>query len=277
MTTIRDHRIGDTNTFEFQSVSVFGEFCETLPNLSRDSGGGWTGESGATSLRFCQTGDTSRVAAAEAMLDEVAQKADLSTLRREWMMDVAGSSPSVPDFLTGVPECMRRMHYTQSERAPIRVFVCTTSSCGTDFASLNRRGCAILALAIALSNTRPVELWTFTALSGGSRGDAVVKVKIQTSPLALSEACFALTSAGFDRNLTHAMARQHGQSSCGWARGVQGSNRVANEAAARKMLCANAEDLVIPCVYIDDPIVANPVQWVVNTLMAFKAREDENF
>ena len=72
-----------------------------------------------------------------------------------WQSSVCGAFPSVPDYLSGMPENMRRRTHNPDESTLIRIFYCTSG-----YDSLNR-SCAALALAIALSNTRPVELYAF--------------------------------------------------------------------------------------------------------------------
>src|SRR4029450_10054823 len=103
-------------------------------------------------------GKRAKVPSDEERLTRIEREADLATLRPEWHSSVAGAFPSVPDFLAGIPECMRRRVVQPNELTPLTVWICTTSSGGVEFEDLQRRGVAVLALAMALANARPVEI-----------------------------------------------------------------------------------------------------------------------
>ncbi len=189
------------------------------------------------------------------------------------MSDVAGVFPSVPDFVAGHPECMRRIEQSNSETAPVRIYVCTTSSAAMPWEALQKRGIAVLAATMALSQSRPVELWVCTSLDGRHGGTSNIMVRINAAPLNLSEACYALCSIGFDRNLTHGYSR--------WLNGFAGgwSMYGHSESGLRRMLDAEPTDLVVPPSFVtDEQIIKDPVGWVRGVLDKYiKRQEDEMF
>lgn len=270
MSACEAYRVPGTNTFRFPSVAEMGRAGAAHCNNDK----GWTGESRAETLRFCEHGDPSRVPAAEALLAQIADKVDLRAGMPAWQSDVAGAFVDVPAYLSGSPECMRRKAYQPDERAPVRVLVCTTSSAGIPADKLNARGVAVLALVMALQVSRPVSLAVFTSLDGDRRGDAILINEVGNSPLALSEACFALSSAGFARNLGYGIARALCGYSGLWARCVEPLLRPENRdpacaamKACRAMLGLTGDnDILIPPALINDPLLNDPVAWIVARL-----------
>lgn len=115
----------------------------------------------------------------------------------------------------------------------------------------------------------------YTALDGVKGGFSNIMVKINATPLRLSEACWALCSIGFDRNLTQGYAR--------WLNGFRGgwSCHGYSEEGLRTMLGNDAAptDLVIkPSFLTDEQIISDPVDWVRGVLDKYiKRQEDEVF
>lgn len=257
-------------TFKFESVSAFAkEMKDRGMNgiVEGFSGGrGWTGEEFLESREKAAKGDTSHVAEAERLLDKL--NLSIETISPQWVPSVAGMIPSVPDYLAGHPECMRTITDCQSEAAPMRIFVCTSSSAGVNWKDLQKRGIAVLAATMALCQSRPVELWTCTAMDG-SDGTTNVMCRINSSPLRLSEACYALCSIGFDRNLTHTFGARANGFTGDW------SSYGHTESGLRRMLDTDPNDLVIPPSFLtDDLIIKNPIAWVKQVLSRFQNREE---
>lgn len=278
-----NYRINGTNTFRFPSLSAIGEtasYDSTPKRLERMKA--WTGETWEETLASCQHGDLSRVSEAQAMLSEIEKHVDLGAMFPAWESDVAGAFPSVPDFLAGVPECMRRKRFVAREYAPVKLYVCTSSSADIPHDALMRRGTAILALAMALQMTRPVELFTFTAMGGDRRGDSLLITALGSAPFVLSESAYALTSAGFHRNAAHAIGRKHCGFDGNFARCVSPLLRDSGSSAARDAMLALREklgatapgDLVIPPSLSNDWLINQPVQWVIERLKDYAAAQD---
>ena len=160
-------------------------------------------------LQKTLTGDTRLVPLAERELSRLDTL--IETPRRQVRESVAGGWPSVPDFLAGRPTPMRVIHHTHDDSAPINIFSVTTSSAGIDAATLEKRGVVILALTMALTRVRPVALYQVAIMHGSdSSGECIFASKINTHPLDLATACYVLTSAGFDRRITHSLGHRHG-------------------------------------------------------------------
>jgi hypothetical protein len=261
-------------TWKFESLADFGlEFKKhKIPPQGGSGDSSWTGETMRESIELAISGDTSKVAEAESLLEKV--NANIEMPARMWQTDVVGFFPSVPDYLSSHPECMRRIGDSVSEHTPIRIFVNTTSSVGMPWKSLQKRGVSILAAVMALARSRPIELWTITSLDGGdSECSSNVMVKINSNPLMLSEACYAICSIGFARNLTYSYAAEFNRFSGGW------SNYGYDEGGSRKMLkgMAEKEDIVIPPSFLtDELIIKDPLAWVNKTLERFQIAQEEN-
>jgi hypothetical protein len=125
---------------------------------------------------------------------------------------------------------------------------------------------------MALCQVRPVELWAFTALDGHDEEDGTTNVmcRINSAPLNLSEACYALTNIGYDRNLTHAYGYQHNGYTGGW------SSHGHSEKGCRAFLKCEANDLVIPPSYVkDEQIVSDPLGWVQAVINKYTQTNEE--
>ncbi len=253
---------------DFQSLADFAEACERLPKttrVARRSDGAqreWTGESWSESIRYCrQNGTEANVPAAEELIDRI-QASLPETVSRQWTTDHAGAFPCVPAFIAGEPENMWTLSDAPAESSPVRIFICTTSSAAVSHEDLLRRGCACLALVLLASRTRPVELYTYTALDARHRrGDSVIVLRLHSHPMMLSEVSYVLTSAGFDRNLTHAYAEHHWRYSGGWSESAETDNYRAGP-AQRRMLGLEEQDVLIGPAHCNDPAVNDPIGFV---------------
>ena len=265
---------------KFASVAALGRAIDALaddPRTKRTGGVSgnsglnlkeWTGETFRESIDFALYGNTALVAEAERLLDRL--QTNLEVRRRQWGSAVAGAFPCVPYYLIGHPESMRRLDDVSSDSAPLRIYVCTSSTMSVDWRHLQQRGIAILAATMALSQTRPVELWTFTSFAGdGEHGEYNLMVPINASPLCLSEACVALCSVGYDRNLAMALGYARDTYDGGWAGSVGRHlhDERASTEACRRLLGAEPDDLVIPMSSSAfTQITADPVAWVQTIL-----------
>jgi hypothetical protein len=224
------------------------------------------------------TGDDKLVPEAEKMLEQVGSHAH--TTRPEWRPSVYGAYPVVPDALAGYPESMRHVENVGSDLAPIRLYVCTTSSAGVGHEDLTKRGIACLALAMALAAIRPVELFTITQLDGGGKatrddhedaGAFICVTRINSQPLDLSTACHLLTSVGVDRGITHALGYDgHGYKG-GWAWGIAPNTQLSRE-RTRQVLDMTERDVLVAGCFITDECVQNPIGFVQRELKEFAQR-----
>lgn len=224
----------------------------------------WLGAERSQIVEWMRSGRTERVADAEKLIESL--EAHVETARSQWVASRFGAYPSVPDFLRGFPEDMRRRVSSSDDRAPIRVFVDVAASAGVSVGDFERRGVACLALAMMLSAERPVELYAFCCGTQHAGESATTVVRIPTGPLDVATACAALATPGTcrmglftlndvaaGRSMTHDWF-----GTCG--------DRAAYEAAARETLGAGAGDIVVPVAHKSDPIVADPIGFVQRTL-----------
>lgn len=257
-------------TYLFESAAEFADaFTEMRGGNLHTEARDWTGgESERDAVEMMRKGDTSAVAAAQEMLGKLENEIDIESLRPQWQHAVCGAFVNVPDFLSGEPECMRRMQITETDSAPIRVFVATTSSGGLDTEKLRKRGTAALALVMALSQVRQVELYCFSTMgdgcSAGKVRDIIEITRVQSSPLCLSEAAYMMISQGYARKLTYQLGHHFGWSGA-WASFVDTNITKENEciAGCRIALNATAQDVIIPPSFNwSQQIITDPLGWV---------------
>lgn len=230
----------------------------------------WYGnETAAQSLRLAVTGDDRLVAQAEAIIAKL--DAAIDAPNRELIADCVGAYPVVPDYLMGMPECMRRRAAVPNEASPIAIWVCLTSSGRVTTATLLQRGVAILALTMALAQTRPIDLHVFNI---GRRGEteSVITAPLNTRPLDLASACYALTSPGFCRRLCYGLAQElHiGVGGIKWPEGYVGDKAAYLAGVVARMGGEPARDLIIDGAHSGDAMLSDPIAWVNAQIARFR-------
>lgn len=197
-----------------------------------------------------------------------------------WLPDFAGAYPIVGDYLAGMPDHMRRLRNTTSERAPIRIFAgCDVGGCVMEDETITR-GCAILALAMRTAETRPCELYVFSDSAtryssdqSNPYGNIIITTRLH-SPFDLSQAAIAMAEPGFSRRAMFGLqcANTNGNAimwlHCNrpttapladYAVGTDNYNRVL-----RTAMGAEPNDLLLPGTgneYIKQ-LLADPVAWI---------------
>jgi hypothetical protein len=242
----------------FSSPEDFASMCERV-GVHFDASGWRSRESSAQALKLVRQGDEKRVEAAQAICDQFQNDIDLGQSWPQWETDVCGAYPCVPNYLAGVPETMYRKQVVQSDRAPITIWVCVTSSGGCDADALEKRGIAIQALAMALSVTRQVQIRIFSGLDGG-RGDHIMSVDLP-SPAVLSQAAFMLASQSFSRGLTYEFLEKATGAGGGWPRSVSHGAYEQRVADWKSLLPIADVDLVFPHVFFMDPDYRDPIAY----------------
>lgn len=250
----------------FDSPSAFLAECRRL-NI-RPSYSSWTGGDKAEEVhRKLDQGDTKYVAEAEAAIAEIMSGLHLEALRNEWEDAVAGCIPNVPAFCAGVPLTMRRKHIVVTEISPIKIFVSLTSSGGVNTATLTRRGVCLLALVIALTRVRPVELWTFNAIdmdsgfgrsSSGGWQPIVDLVKLPTQPIDVGLISYILVNMSFTRGLGYSYNNHFKHDYTHHA-------PLPNLDKCRKLVGAEPQDVVFPPIHLYEEY-SNPTKWVKDRL-----------
>ena len=227
------------------------------------------------------------VSQAEKLLDKVTVALDIP--HDAWERSVCGAYPVVAEFLAGVPNPMRRRVQVSSDRAPVKIVVDLTSGVVITADVLLRRGIACLALAMALSQERAVELWAFQATGADSlqpstddQHGTMWLVARSGEPLDLARAAGALASTGLIRGVGYQFNNHGiGRKVSGWAFG--GSNAVINngtnpdryERIAREALGLKSTDVFIRPLSSYDPDADRPVEFVQKQLAAISARSEQ--
>lgn len=254
---VRGHR------YHYGSVAALIQGIADLEKIGR-------GDTVATSSEIdrgkvaLRNGDLTNVETAQKLIAQVMHS--IPTLRREWKSDVAGFFPNVPAFLAGEPESMWRAELEESDTTPIRIWVGVMSSGAISESELVKRGTTIAALAIALSERRPVLITPYVNLGNGGRGaygnsGAIVSWDLQSSPASLSELMANLAHPNLVRHLgwhmCHLAAQSHGTDTAGgWF------PNFLNETKMRQFLGCDEQDVWLPSAMVTDDLITKPVEWI---------------
>lgn len=216
---------------------------------------------------YCFTGDTAAVEESDKLLSQMEEHMQMPSTRTLWTDDVTGAFPNIPAYLAGVPLNMRQRVRVQIDSAPLCIMVDLGISAAISAAQVRNRGIAILALTRALSAHRPIELWAGDF--GDSRGtDAVfIAAKIETSPLNLAEASYALTHPAFVRNVLFGLETKHHDFTGGWPfRLNRALTRLEMEVLLAPLFSHVTETLCLPGLHVADESMTNPLQWLKRQL-----------
>lgn len=237
----------------------------------------WMGCTWDQALERTTRGDTGLVSAAEALIAQI--ECSVEAPRSTWVPSRAGAYPVVPEALAGFPDAMRRKVQASDDRSPLRVVIDLTSSGAVDHEMLARRGVAYLALAMFLSNERPVTLEAVVGLGGHQSSACFIVTPIPAQPLDLAVACSVLTSAGFSRGLGYALCSKydaHVQGNWPWRVSPTGHTKTAFVERERAALGLGPDDILAPPTYYTDPAITDPVGFVRRAIEEHVARQDEN-
>lgn len=223
----------------------------------------------AGSARVARAGDMTRVAKSDSLLARF-ERFSFSRDRKSWRRDVAGNVPNVPAMLAGAPATMRRRVKLHADAAPIAIIVDLTTSGNIGADAIERRGAAILALTRVLASRRPVELWAGAIVGADADQNGVAMfTRIDTAPLDLAHAAFAMVSPAFTRQMLYSFARGAYGFGGSWPYGNnQNASRLFLADIMRPALPHVSDVLAIPAAHYEDQISANPEQWIESTLAA---------
>jgi len=242
------------------SVQEFGDYCEqngaegARKRAGRSENSDWVGGTYSETMRLLRLGDTSAVPEAERLLAQINTQINVRGLLPTWDTSPVGAFPHVPAFLAGAPESMWTKSLTPSPKGPVKIVFCMTNSGSFGVDSLRKRGTATLALAMALSIVRPVEVWAVSALD--VQHQPCIRI---SSPIDLSEASYVLANPAFNRSLVYGLAFAEGMSGAwsSWAR---------NDATARKVFRLSEDDIYMgPAIDGEGSCEAQinrPVEWI---------------
>lgn len=203
-------------------------------------------------------GDLTGLEQAQKIIDQMQDQQVFSLLTPTLKSDVVGFMPNVGNALMGAPDDMYNISFSENESitSPIRVFVETTVSAALTHQELINRGVACLALVLAFSMVRPVEL--YTASFGEIRRDSTEHgaiVRIPTNPIDLNRAVFMLTAPGFCRQLMFTTV--YFQGNC------LHRSSIPFATDCRDICKCEPNDILIKGGYLSDNLMLNdPIAWV---------------
>lgn len=248
----------------YDSLAEFARDCRSAGVPSHYSGAGdadwWGGDSLSALLGKCLSGEERHIPKAEALMELLREEIEIP--RATWSPSAHGAFPDVGSFLAGEVECMRHMRSDPSATTPVRIYFDPTSWAGIAASDLVERGVAALALTMALAQMRPVELWTYSDLDSNGSDLALICAQIQTNPLMLSEACFALCNPGYARGLTYGLAERRMGFQGMWGFGDWDSDPKSRAELMRQALRASPDDVVIPGAGERDELIKDPVGFI---------------
>jgi len=174
---------------------------------------------------------------------------------------------------------MRPMFDADRQRNPITIYVDTTVSAGFSPKQIRARGAAIAALAVKVSQTRPVQLFALAAMKPSGQPTSIATVDLGVSPLNVPLVTFALANAQFLRQVMFARtAKYGGEGGRGWIQWPWNeSNGEKRNPKLRKATGMDDNAVLFNGAYLADEMVTRPIEWVENELrkMAPEQFEDE--
>jgi hypothetical protein len=177
--------------------------CAYLSTRSRNTR--WdAGIGGDEAARRGLEGDPSLVPAGHSL--SAAPPTYLSTQRPHWAPAIVGSRVSVPDYLAGSPTCMRARKPRASSRH-VNVYVDLSSDASVHSRDLIMRGQNILGLiqAIQAIGITP-DLYLYLPLETRTDPNTYYVIHVDTRPLDLSTAGFAIGHPAFGRSVCYPLA-----------------------------------------------------------------------
>lgn len=223
----------------------------------------WDGGVGyAAALERAIAGDPSLVDRYSHSVDKLVTDYKLSEQPRQaYISSIAGSRVSVPEYLAGSPRCMKRRAPQEMQTRTVNIFVSTTCSAGVSSDNMLKRGATILALLEFLQMSQvSVQLCLVAETHGRTDGDLIQVIRVQSNPLDLSTAGFAIAHPAFARKLTYAMAYVLDGFNGNWGRshGHPKYNEILSDAIGM-----TTDDIFVPApVSWDEEIMENPETWL---------------
>lgn len=210
-------------------------------------------------VELCLIGEDTIVPRASAILDMI--DAAVEVPMPAWTPSVYGAYPCVPEFLAGAPDCMRRMSPQVSDTSPVTVMVATDPAAGVTHEMMVTRGTAIIALVMKLNAVRPIKLSLISenVTYVDNSGEYLLVVDINTQPLDLATACFAIAGSSFARHLAFSVTAHNGHSVAWPAM----HDTPAWIPRLQEIGLLELQDLFIPAArYEHSQIYSNPIAWV---------------
>lgn len=244
---------GSAELFQYHRVSELVADASQIPEQ-------WQNANHDTPLSYSEilhrmtTGDLRHVEPAKRLIEDITTSENFDAKRSTWLPAISGAYPSIPDYLSGRPDSMRRQTRVQSQGVPIGLWVDVISSAGVSLENLQRRGIAVLALGMHLQRFRPVQLHVMaTTMSQGG-----VCLDLETTPFDISVASDFLCNGETARLPMYAIIRN---ATNDWV-----GSMVTDVDYLRKCWDIPEGDLVLCGTHLNDRhMIDNPVQWINET------------
>jgi hypothetical protein len=276
------------NLMAFDSITELASWAnDNVPETEmfrRSSGKFWGQTDWGQVCARAAMGYDQAVPDAQKLLTQLQASINIETATFE--ASVAGCFPCVPEFLAGEPECMMDQVMTDSDTAPLAIYIDLTTSEGITADQFHKRGIAVLALTMLLSSIRPVSLHICTVMGADHQtaqmkkaGErySIITARIETSPLDLGRAAFALTDVAVPRRLFYASATKAHSFDGMWPK-LNGSSMGQSTSGGyvqrvRELLDVGSEVLYIPAVSLFTgeaaQMVNDPVAWINDKLAQY--------
>lgn len=251
---------------EYDSVQAFVDVAETCRFRQRSFGFAWDG--GVRYYEACvlaRKGDPSLVGQCNYDLSKLSDYIE-SVPRARSLPAIAGSRVDIPAYLGGSPECMRKRAPVRTEQRQFRIYVDLISSAEIPASRLIARGKVILGLLEALQQCGiNIELILACPLHRAFSGSEhhCLLIRVESNPLDLSTASFAIAHPAFARSLCYSVAQD-----------VGGCHTDPRDAARYSQARMREQDLLEPGdLYIEPPdsrydgMLADPEQWIARRLI----------
>lgn len=160
----------------------------------------WAGGTPEQVAKYCREGSEKWATRAETLVSGISN-VSVANLGMDLDYNLVHGVLDYGAMEAGNPMCMYGTTITETDRAPIGVYIDNWITCTVPNEVIERRGVAILALVLALSVYRPV-LCKYVAASGASfdhSNDNIQLIPIPTHPMDLGRAAFALCDPMFTR------------------------------------------------------------------------------
>lgn len=160
----------------------------------------WGGGTPNEVAKYCREGNTKDARRAEKLVADIANVAVANT-GLDLDYNLVHGVLDYGAMVAGDPMCMYGTTITETDRAPIGVYIDNWISASIPNRYIERRGSAVLALVLALSIYRPVICKYVGAAGFGPdpKTDNIQILPVPTHPMDLGRAAFMLANPSFTR------------------------------------------------------------------------------
>lgn len=265
----------------FESVSDYvkanadlGQHCYTRGSYD-DS---WSGDSYDAAADKALHGDRSLVGRFASNIDDIA----MGVREHEaptYHASPVGSRVNVPAYLAGNPYNMRRKGRREIAARHVTIYVSMVASAHFGPSELIKRGSAILGLLEGLQRMNVgVDLYLCIETHGRDDGDLNQVIRVESRPLDLSAAGYAIAHPAFWRKLGFSYAYHHGFNG-DWSRTYtncrasdNGPGAAKYEAKMRELYGMAESDIYVRPAHMYDPLMRTPEAWIDATIQRIAAQ-----